>query len=96
MPKPCTPPANLMGIQIVYCVEGVQKNEWVDLKKVHAISWCVEEMTKKPKGNGNPNGPHLPKGKEPGSCPPPDPLTPGGAPMCWWDGTEWVCGEAES
>jgi hypothetical protein len=92
MPKPCTPPANLLGIHVRYCVNGVQKDEWVDLTKVHAITWCDGEMEAKGKGLGG--SAKLPATREPGPCPA-GPLVPTGAPMCWWNGTEWVCGETQ-
>lgn len=90
----CNHPANLLGILVVFCVDGERKEEWVDLKKVHSISWCDGEMKAKGKGNGNPSGPKLPKGSPPGTCK--KKLMSGpGAPMCWWDGTKWECGETQ-
>lgn len=90
-----TRPANLLGILIRYCEGDKTKEVWVDLDKVQALSWGSGEMDKKGKGNGNPSGPKLPKSKDPGTCPAGG-LVNGGAPICWWTGVRWECGEAEA
>ncbi|CAN5874096.1 hypothetical protein BH23GEM9_BH23GEM9_07620 [soil metagenome] len=63
---------NIIGIRLVYCVDGEPKEMWVDLKKVHALAWCEEPVPAKP---GNPSGnAKLPEDRKgPGKCPPAKP-----------------------
>lgn len=93
-PPKCTPPVDLLGIKIVYCENGQKKEKWVNLETVHAISWCVGVIKKKAKGTGNPHGPKLPSGAAPTGCSKEHDIASGGALMCWWDGSQWQCGEA--
>ena len=84
---------SLLGIKLVYCEGDDRKEVWVDLKKVHALAWCDEEVGAKGKGQGG-NSKLPTDNNGPGNCddadiagtaPPP--------PVCWWNGTEWVCGD---
>lgn len=86
---------NIKGIMILTCDEdGNRVENWLNLNRVQAISWCDGEV----KGRGaNPNptpSPESPWG--------PEPKNPCGgagdevAPaeesvLCWWDGNDWVC-----
>jgi len=88
---PCHDPS-LLGVMIRYCEGTETKNVWIDLDKVHGISWCDEEVKAKQKGNGGPN--RLPWTKDPGPCAELVHPMGSGTPVCWWDGTKWECGEA--
>lgn len=90
MPKCRT---KLVGIKLVYCVDGEYEEVWVDLNRVHALSWCDGYVAAKNGGGGNNKLPTDPNG--PKDCPEPDMMgtTAEEVPICWWNGTEWVCGE---
>lgn len=82
--------SNVIGIKIVYCDSTGEQNEvWVDLNRVRALAWCEEQVGSKPAGKGG-NGklPEDPNG--PGPCPD---IRDDEPKICWWNGTEWVCGE---
>jgi hypothetical protein len=113
----------LVGIQLVYCEDGVQRSVWLDLSKVQALSWSQNAVKAKPKGQkGNAKLPTDPAG--PGPCVADSTTTVSadtgtmsavtadagtmtatadattavtstgaGAPVCWWNGNEWVCGD---
>jgi hypothetical protein len=81
----------ILGVCVVYCDGQDKKEVWLNINAVQAIAWGTGEVS----GRGaNPNhgNQKIPTGPQPGPCPPnPD---VGGAPICWWTGSAWVCGEA--
>lgn len=78
----------LIGVQIAYCDrDGREKLEWLNLQQVRALAWTEEEIKAKAKGKtGNSKLPSGAKGK----C---NPGTFVEESVCWWNGSEWVCGE---
>lgn len=83
---------NLIGIQLVYCVNGEKREVWLDLKQVHALSWCDGDLKEKKGGAGNNKLPIDTSG--PGACPKAEDVSAStDVPICWWNGSEWVCGE---
>lgn len=78
----------LIGIKLVYCDSGEKQEVWVNLNQVHALSWCDEQVGAKGKGAaGNQRLPTDPNG--PGPCPP---TAAAGSDLCWWNGSQWICG----
>lgn len=81
--------SSLIDIKVVYCKDGEPEEAWVDLSRVHALSWCSEEVGRKNAGQGgNSKLPTDPNG--PGPCPQ---TGIADEAICWWNGTQWVCGE---
>ncbi|HEX6309776.1 MAG TPA: hypothetical protein VFZ69_16500 [Longimicrobiales bacterium] len=81
----------LLGIQLVYC-DGSNKKQtmWVNLQQVHALAWCEESVGAKSAGKTGSNKiPQDPNG--PGDCPKPRPDVD--QSICWWNGSDWVCGD---
>jgi len=79
---------SVIGIQVHYCEDGQHKQMWLDLNDMQAISWTTGDVGEKPGGSGG-NAP-IPEGTQPGPCPQ---AANGGDPFCWWNGSQWICGE---
>ncbi len=80
----------LVGVKLVYCEGDTQQEVWVNINAVHAIAWCSEKINERP---ANPNGgsQKIPKSNGPKDCKKGRAL--GDEPICWWTGSQWVCGE---
>lgn len=93
---PCRTPASLLGVMIRFCEAGEVKDVWVDLGQVHAVSWCGRSLPPKQAHQGE--GKKMPTHHRPPDKTCADVHDLGGPPgspgMCWWDGSDWVCGEA--
>ena len=80
----------LVGICIAYCENGEVKQQWININAVQAIAWGNGKVNERP-GNPSHSSAKIPPGNAPTKCPP---TGVGGAPVCWWTGSAWVCGEA--
>lgn len=80
----------LIGVQLVYCDNGQETRVWVDIKKIGAISWTNEEVKAKGKDQGGKD--RIPTTKGPDSCT--EAHADAEENVCWWNGTQWVCGTA--
>jgi len=90
----CDP--RVVGVCIVTCDEdGEQHQTWIDIRKVFALSWCEEEVGRKPpRETGNYK---LPAVRPPGPCSEPKPMANGEPEaICWWNGSMWVCGDDDN
>jgi hypothetical protein len=77
----------VVGVCVVYCVNGVPTQVWLDIDQVSAISWTNGGIAARganpPKQNAK-----IPTTNGPKPCPP----TAGDDnPFCWWNGNNWVC-----
>lgn len=84
---------NIKGIMILTCDEdGKPVENWLNLNKVQAISWCDGKVGERPKDPPPMPNPPKPWGSEPRNpCGPSMPPMTNGALLCWWDGSQWVC-----
>jgi hypothetical protein len=81
----------VLGVRIVYCVDGEKKEAWVDMDKVKALAWTEGKIGSRGENPGH--GYHLPTtNQEPGDCPPMQTMAAGQG-ICWWTGSAWVCGD---
>lgn len=86
----------LLGVQILYCDGSGKKPKsvWVDLDAVGGIAWSTDATSTPPlQDAGTKKLPKYPKG--PDDCPKATGEMGGGTSMCWWNGTDWECGDAE-
>lgn len=83
------------GIRVYFCVGEKQKKVWVDLDEVEALTWCTnKDIPEKPKGPTS-SGRKIPRGSKPGKCKDTDDFNGDPGSLCWYNGTEWVCGTVE-
>jgi hypothetical protein len=80
----------VLGVRVVYCVNGEKKEVWVDMDRVKAIAWTEGKIGAR--GENPAHAYHLPTtNQEPGECPPLQMMA--GQGICWWTGSSWVCGD---
>ena len=82
--------STLAGVCIYYCESGQLKEAWVNINAVGAIAWGNGKINERPADPSHGNE-KIPTGPQPTKCPP---TAGGAAPVCWWTGSTWVCGEA--
>lgn len=82
---------DIRGIMVMYCDEdGKPQQTWLDLSQMQAISWTSNPIGAKPQSNPQAKAPpHTTKPVE--KCD--KDLTGSPGSFCWWDGSQWVCGE---
>ena len=80
----------IVGICVVYCDGDELKKQWININAVQAIAWGTGKVNERP-ANPSHSNQAIPPGQEPTRCPP---TAIGSAPVCWWTGSAWVCGEA--
>ena len=87
---PCQ--ATVVGIQVHYCVGNKREVVWLDLDKVKALTWCVDDSipAKAPHTGGGGTVPTTSGGAK--NCPKPLNEEEAQTTLCWWDGKDWVCG----
>lgn len=82
----------LAGIQVHYCVGKERRSVWVDLDEVSAIAWTSREVKKKDPDLPTHECDPIPKTAGLRPCAPD--FVGDEGPLCWWNGVDWVCGEA--
>lgn len=93
------PPASLEGVQVVYRDDdGKLHCEWLNLKKINGITWCPDGPPKRPNKPPKKPMPTVPNGPDLSDCraterKKSDDDSDSDAPICWWTGTEWECGQ---
>ena len=80
----------IVGVCVAWCDGGQVQHQWIDIDKVQAIAWGKGQINER-KANPGHGSTKVPTTKEPTIC---TQTTGGGAPVCWWTGSAWVCGEA--